>query len=117
MSNPHTSSGRTSEEVSPLRPLATWNTARDVWEVPRTEGLFCEHLDVYSETWVTSGSMRNGTAYERPTSAPVTSGSECSSSLGDEMLPTPTTQDAKNLGAPSQMRRNTLPLNTRVLRL
>lgn len=32
-----------------------------------------------------------------------------------EMLPTPTTQDAKNNGGPSQFDRNTLPLNTQVL--
>lgn len=34
-----------------------------------------------------------------------------------EMLPTPTTQDAKNNGGPSQFDRNTLPLNTQVLTL
>ena len=32
-----------------------------------------------------------------------------------EMLPTPTTQDAKNNGGPSQFERNSLPLNTQVL--
>lgn len=32
-----------------------------------------------------------------------------------EMLPTPTTQDAKNNGGPSQFDRNSLPLNTQVL--
>lgn len=32
-----------------------------------------------------------------------------------EMLPTVTTQDAKNNGGPSQLDRNTLPLNTQVL--
>ena len=34
-----------------------------------------------------------------------------------EMLPIPTTQDAKNNGGPSQFDRNTLPLNTQVLTL
>lgn len=33
------------------------------------------------------------------------------------LLPTPTVQDGANLGGPSQFERNTLPLNTRVLRL
>jgi hypothetical protein len=34
-----------------------------------------------------------------------------------EMLPTVTTQDAKNTGGPSQFDRNTLPLNTQVLKM
>lgn len=34
-----------------------------------------------------------------------------------KLLPTPTTQDAANNGGPSQFRRNTLPLNARVLAL
>ena len=32
-----------------------------------------------------------------------------------EMMPTPTTQDGKNTGGPSQFERNTKPLNTQVL--
>ena len=61
----------------PPKPLATWNTARDAWEIPETEGLFCEHLAAYSETWPTSGSMRNGTAFPHPTSGPATADSAC----------------------------------------
>ena len=72
------------------KPLATWNTARDAWEIPDTEGLFCEHLAVYSETWSTSGSMRSGTAFQRPTSEPATDDSACS------YLPTPTVRDFKD---------------------
>ena len=49
-------------------------------------GLFCEHLDVYLETWPTSGMTRGGVAYELPTLAPPTTGSASSSSHG---LPTP----------------------------
>lgn len=63
------------------QPLAIWNSARDVWETPQTEGLFCEHLDVYSETWPTSGSMRNGVAYELPMWEPATDVSASSSLL------------------------------------
>ena len=65
------------------KPIAVWSTARDAWETPGTEGLFCEHLDVYSETFPTSGSMRSGMVYESPTSAAVTDDSACS------YLPTP----------------------------
>ena len=85
-------------EPCPPKPLATWNTARDAWEVPNTEGLFCEHSAVFSETWPTSGSMRNGTVYESPTSAAATDAGACSSWRG---LPTPTTRDYKD----SQIRR------------
>jgi hypothetical protein len=42
-----------------------------VWETPGTQGLFCEHLDVYSETFPTSGMTVNGVAYELPTWEPA----------------------------------------------
>ena len=41
-------------------------------------GLFCEHLDVFSETFPTSGMTRSGTAYELPTSERHTGGSASS---------------------------------------
>ena len=63
---------------------ATWNPARDAWET-NGGGLFCEHLDVYSETWPTSGMTRGGVAYELPMSEPLTAGIESSCSPG---LPT-----------------------------
>ena len=79
-------------EHSAPTPLAHWNTARDVWEVPQTEGLFCEHLAVFSETFPTSGSMRSGTVYESPTSADATDDSACS------YLPTPRSSDRNGSG-------------------
>lgn len=51
------------------KPVAVWNSARDVWETPQTEGFFCEHLDVYSETFPTSGMTAGGKLYELPTLA------------------------------------------------
>lgn len=63
------------------QPIAIWNSARDVWETPQTEGLFCEHLDVYSETFPTSGMTVNGVAYELPTWEPAMDVSASSSLL------------------------------------
>ena len=48
-------------------------------------GLFCEHSDVFLETWPTSGMTRAGMAYALPTWEHRTAGSGCSSSPG---LPT-----------------------------
>lgn len=76
-------------------PIAIWNPARDVWETPNSPGLFCEHLDVYSETFPTSGMTANGAAYELPTWEPHTDASESSSLL----LKTPTSQLAVNGGS------------------
>ena len=97
--------------------VAIWNSARDVWEIPQTEGFFCEHLDVFSETFPTSGMTASGAAYELPTWEPATPGSGYLSSPDAALLPTVTTQDAANNGGPSQFERNTPPLNTRVLML
>lgn len=70
------------------KPIAQWNPVRDVWETPGTEDLFCEHLDVFSETFPPSGIWANGMAYALPTSEPATADG------GSSLLPTPTTQDA-----------------------
>ena len=93
-------------------PIAIWNSARDAWEVPGTANLFCGHSDAYLGTFPTSGSTVNGAAYALPTSGLPTEDSGSSS-----LLPTVTTQDGANNGGPSQFRRQTIPLNTRVLML
>ena len=75
-------------EHSARRPIATWNPARDVWEV-QTTGLFCEHSDVFSETFPSSGMTRGGRLFVLPTWEQLMDGSACSSSPGLRMLPTP----------------------------
>lgn len=59
-------------------PTAIWNTARGVWEKPGMENLFCAHSELYSETWPTEGTMRNGRVYELPTPTHPTIVSESS---------------------------------------
>lgn len=80
-------------EPTQPQPLAIWNSARDVWETPATEGFFCEHLDVFSETFPTSGMTVNGAAYALPTWEPATDDTESSS-----LLPTVTTSEATGPG-------------------
>lgn len=64
--------------------VAIWNTVRGVWEKPETANLLCEHSEPFSETWPTSGTMRNGKAFERPTQEHHTNASESSFSPIDE---------------------------------
>lgn len=78
------------------KPLAKWNTARDVWEkAPGVPSLFCEHLAVYSGTFPISGMTRNGAAYALPTSERHTTDSAYSSLQRDEsgLLRTPTASE------------------------
>ena len=65
-------------------PIAQWNPIRDCWETTQQASLLSEHLDVYSETWPTSGMTRSGVAYQLPGLEPPMDGSESSS-----LLPTP----------------------------
>ena len=81
-------------EHSAPKPLAQWNPTRDCWEITGTASLFSEHLDVFSETWPTSGMTRSGTAYALPTSGPLTAGSESS-----WLLPTPSASVGVNGGS------------------
>ena len=77
------------------QPIATWNPTRGVWEVPGTENLLSERLDVFSETWPTSGMTRGGSAYALPTSVPRMDGSGCSLL---PLLATPNTLSYKDSG-------------------
>ena len=81
-------------EPTQPKPLAKWNTARDVWEKPEAQNIICGHSDVYSETFPTSGSMRNGAAYQLPTKGPRTHATERSSlQPGEVLLRTPTASE------------------------
>ena len=98
-----------------LQPLAVWNPARDAWEIPGTEGLTCEHLAVFSETWPTSGMTRNGTAYALPTSEPATDDSGCS------YLPTPVasegTKPSNTMGVARRLQTGQVFLTTGIVTL
>lgn len=76
--------------------IATWNTARDVWETEAVS-LLSGRSDVYSETFMISGSMRNGVVYELPTSAHRMDGSaSLFSQPGGKLLPSPVAQPSGN---------------------
>lgn len=71
--------------------MATWNARGAIWETAEAS-LLCGHSARYSETWPTSGWMRDGQCYAPPTSVRPTGGSDFSSPRG---LPTPKARDAK----------------------
>jgi len=64
------------EDYLAQKPVAIWNTVRGVWEKPETVSLLCEHSELFSESWMTSGMMQNGVVYELPMQERPTSGSE-----------------------------------------
>jgi hypothetical protein len=84
----------------PPVPLATWNSARGVWETPQAS-LLCGHSVPYSDPWPTSGTTRSGSCYAPPTSEHRTAASGPSSPPGppDTLLKTPTSNIGKNGGS------------------
>lgn len=76
--------------------LGTWNRARGVWETT-VSNMLCGHLEPFSETWPTSGSMRSGSVFQRPASVPLMDDSGSSSSLGPQiaLLRTPAAAEAE----------------------
>lgn len=84
--------------LRPPVPLATWNSARGVWETPQAS-LLCAHSVPYSAPWPTSGSMRAGVCFAPLTSEPRTVENGSSSPPGppdgSPLLKTP----ISNLGA------------------
>jgi len=106
--NPASLSSKTLEDFSPQKPIATWNSARGVWETNQPN-LFCEHWEPFLETWPTSGMTRNGQAFERPT---LVRHITDSASLSSPTLPTPKARDAQAEGYEAGLRRATPQVGT-----
>ncbi len=68
----------------------------------------------FCQTWPSFGSLANGKLYRQPMLERHTDESESGSSASMSW-PTPTQQDGENTAGPSQMDRNSLPLNTAVV--
>jgi hypothetical protein len=71
------------------RPIAWWNRARGAWETDQLT-LYCEHCQLFSQTFPKWGMTHAGALYEPATSEPLTGGN--GSSL---LLPTPQARDSK----------------------
>src|SRR5690606_37807732 len=75
-------------------PFAYYDPESCCWRT--SQGTFPWVSDEYSGAWPRRGSMRNGVAFERRTSAPRTAASASSSSPG--LLPTPRASDTGTAG-------------------
>jgi hypothetical protein len=74
------------------QPTLIWNPARGVWEKAGMANLLCEHWELFSETWPTSGMTQNGQVFELPMQVLRTTDSEFSSS---PILRTPAASEAE----------------------
>jgi DNA (cytosine-5)-methyltransferase 1 len=88
-SAPRMSSLRMSWDCSQRRPIAWWNRARGAWETDQLT-LYCEHCQLFSQTFPKWGMTHAGALYGPATSEPLTGGN--GSSL---LLPTPQARDSK----------------------
>ena len=82
--------------------IAMWNGVRGVWEKPGGGSLLCEHSALFSESWPSSGMMRDGIVSELLMPEPLIKDSESSS------LPTPKSRDWKNQAATVKTAQKTL---------
>jgi len=98
-----------SEDYLAQQPIQIWNSARGVWEKPMAS-LLCEHWELFSEAWQTSGMMRNGQVFALPMPAHLTADSESSSQ--QQGLPTPKARDAQAEGYEAGLRRATPQVGT-----
>ena len=74
------------------QPTLIWNPARGVWEKAGMANLLCEHWELFSETWPTSGMTQNGQVFELPMQVHLTTDLEFSSS---PILRTPAASEAE----------------------
>ena len=70
---------------------------RGVWEKPGMVNLFCEHSELFSETWLIAGSMRNGMVSKPQTQEHLTEDSESLS-----LLRTPAASEAERGHQPEE---------------
>jgi len=101
----------------PVQPFAVWNPTRGVWETSQPD--LYGHLAPYSETWPTSGTTRDGSAYPLPLSALRIPGS-ASSSSPIPLFRTPLASDSARGGetlAQVKARRGTIALSHQVIDL
>lgn len=99
------------------QPFAVWNPTRGVWETSQPD--LYGHLAPYSETWPTSGTTHDGSAYPLPSSALLIPGSASSSSR-DALFRTPLASDSARGGetlAQVRARRGTIALSHQVIDL
>lgn len=100
-----------------MQPFAVWNPTRGVWESSQPD--LYGHLAPYSETWPTSGTTHDGSAYPLPTSALRILDSASSSSPG-ALFRTPLASDSARGGetlAQVKARRGTIALSHQVIDL
>ncbi len=100
-----------------MQPFAIWNPTRGVWETSQPD--LYGHLAPYSETWPTSGTTHNGSAYPLPQSAHHIPDSASSSSPG-ALFRTPLASDSARGGETLDQvkaRRGTIALGHQVIDL
>jgi len=66
------------EDYLVQQPTAIWNSARGVWERAGMANLLCEHWELFSVTWPTSGMTQGGRVFGLPMLERLTVGLESS---------------------------------------
>jgi hypothetical protein len=98
------------EESLAQQPTLIWNSVRGVWEKPMAS-LLCEHWELFSEAWPTSGMMQNGQVFELQMQEHRTADTESLLQQLDN-LPTPKARDSQAEGYEAGLRRATPQVGT-----
>jgi hypothetical protein len=98
------------EESLVQQPTLIWNSVRGVWEKPMAS-LLCEHWELFSEAWPTSGMMQNGQVFELQMQERHTADTEYLLQQLDN-LPTPKARDSQAEGYEAGLRRATPQVGT-----